>query len=193
MVANPESEKNVENPGKKQSWWLTLPGFFTATAALLAAIGGLITGIHLFFNGTSPSTITEPGTTSPPPTQVTTMPPPKSVTTISLPGLADWQGWLDNPAARCGAKDYAVAIGRTDQGTKVVVCCAGPGDLYYMAVDSNGDAIELWGAKRIEGGFDVTTQVDGNIFQRQIRNDKFTMLEDGRVIRSEQWRDYAQS
>ena len=180
----PNSENKVENQEKK-SWLLTLPGLFTATAALLTAIGGIVT---LFLNYSH-----QTGTTPPPPPATAAQPtPPKSVATISLPG-ADWQGWLDESAARCRDQHHAVAIGLTELKSKMVVCFAGPGDLYFKAVLANGRAIELPAAERNEGGFDVTTEVDGTIYERRIRNDKFTILKDGAVIESAKWRLYASS
>jgi hypothetical protein len=196
MMANPENanpektaesaEKKAENPEKKQSWLLTVPGFLTATATLLTAIGATITLLVNAFNPTE--------RTSPPPPQATaTGPtPPRDITTISLPG-ADWQGWLDELAARCRGQDHAVAIGRTDVGSKLVVCFAGPGDFYFRAVTPDGRAIELPGVKRNEGGFDVTTEVESKIFERRIRSDQLTILENGKVIASEEWRGYTAS
>jgi serine/threonine-protein kinase len=44
----------------------------------------------------------------------------------------------------------------------VVVCQAGPGNFYYRGVRlSDGASIELDGAVRSSGGFDVTNPADG--------------------------------
>jgi hypothetical protein len=190
MVANPD--KKPENPEKKQSWLLTLPGILTATAALVTAIGGILTVFNPFSQPT--------GTTSPPPPQatVTTQMPPRGVNTTSLLPGADWQGWLDEPAARCREQDRAVAIGRTELESKLVICDApGPSDLYYFrAVRGDGPSIELFAGregttiKRNEGGFDVTTKVDGTIWERRIRNDKFMVLLDGKPKEDVQWLEY---
>ncbi|HWT48919.1 MAG TPA: hypothetical protein VN255_10190, partial [Mycobacterium sp.] len=81
MVADPDK---AENAGKKQSWFQTLPGFLTATAALLTAIGGIITLVVDYFS--HPTGTTSQATATGPT-------PPAFMPTISLPG-ADWQGWL---------------------------------------------------------------------------------------------------
>jgi hypothetical protein len=48
----------------------------------------------------------------------------------------------------------------------VVVCQAGPGNFYYRGVRlSDGASIELDGAVRSSGGFDVTNPADGTRYQ----------------------------
>ena len=119
---------------------------------------------------------------------------PGSAPTIRLPG-ADSQGWLDQSAARCRDQHRAVAIGLTEEKSKVVVCLAGSGDLYFRAYIEEGPAsrgIDLPGAIPNEGGFDVTTtDLEGSMWERQIRKDGLTILKDGAVVQVVKWRAYA--
>jgi serine/threonine-protein kinase len=76
---------------------------------------------------------------------------------VALPGT-DAQGFIDYPGARCDAGSSPAALARTTQSV-LVVCRAGPGDVYYRGIRlSDGAGIELANVVRSSGGFDVTTR-----------------------------------
>lgn len=60
------SAEAAEPTDKSRSWWLTLPGMFTALAGLISAVTGLIVAVHQF----------QPSHSASPPTQAVAAPSP---------------------------------------------------------------------------------------------------------------------
>ena len=182
----------ADNAEKKQSWWLTLPGILAAITACITAVTGLVVGLKqvgLFGTDVSPTT-----TSAPAPVTSIGPRPPSGVPPISLPGVADWQGFL-NPRfsfACCNDGDPAAAIEQTAH-SHLVICRAGPNffnTFYYRGIgDQANGGIELPGAVPVSGGgFDVTNQKDGTKYQ--VRPYGLTILTPGMPPWSEEEVDY---
>jgi serine/threonine-protein kinase len=166
----------------KKSWWLTLPGIFTAIGTVIVAITGLIGALHQVGWLGSPSssqdnTRVETTTSAIGPTETSGSyhsPADGGV----RPAGTDEHGFLDSDA-RSDPGNPVAATGRTKQSL-LVLCQTGPGAFYYRGVRRNGgDVITLTNAVRSSGGFDVT--------RYQIRPEGLTILMKDRQPVAEQW------
>lgn len=77
--------------------------------------------------------------------------------------------------------------------SKLVICQTGTNDFYYRGAGNNnaGGGIELSGAVRASGGFEVTNQTDGTKYQ--IRPGGLTVSMPGKDPWSETMLQYASS
>lgn len=153
-----------------------LPMVVGGSAALMLVIAAVLAAILIFGNRSGSSTSALPGTTS---------------TTPSLSGEvdgADALGFVGH-TARCDPGSPPAAVLRTAKSL-VVVCQSGPENFYYRGERiSDGAHIELSGAVRASGGFDVVNPANG--VRYQIRPEMLTILSGSHVDSAEPALQYA--
>ncbi|MDP7734241.1 serine/threonine-protein kinase [Mycobacterium paragordonae] len=153
-----------------------LPMVLGGSAALMLVIAALLAAILIFGNRSSPSTSALPGTTSSAPTL-----------SGSVDG-ADALGFVGH-TARCDPGSPPAAVLRTAKSL-VVVCQSGPESFYYRGERISDSAhIELSGAVRASGGFDVVNPANG--VRYQIRPEMLTILSGSHVDSAEPALQYA--
>ena len=153
-----------------------LPALVGGFAALMLVIAAGLAAILAFGNRSGPSPAALPGTTS---------------TTPSLSGSvdgADALGFVGH-TARCDPGNPPAAMLRTAKSL-VVVCQSGPGSYLYRGERiSDGAHIELGGAVRASGGFDVVNPANG--VRYEIRPTMLTIFSGSHVDSAEPALQYA--
>jgi serine/threonine protein kinase len=131
------------------------------------------------------TTTEQPSTTS----TTSATPAPSTTTGSAPPGVtgADGQGFVGH-SARCDAGSTPAAMVRTAQSL-AVVCETAAGSYYRGERLSDGASIELANATPSSGGFDVTNPGDGTRYE--VRPDRLTIINNGRVYTNESVVEYA--
>lgn len=152
-----------------------LPFLVGGFAALMLVIAAVLAAVLAFGGRSGPSTSALPGSLVAP--------------SLSRPvDGADALGFVGH-TARCDPGSPPAAVLRTAKSL-VVVCQSGPGSFYYRGERiSDGAHIELSGAVRASGGFDVVNPANG--VRYQIRPEMLTILSGSHVDSAEPALQYA--
>jgi serine/threonine-protein kinase len=161
------------------------PVLVAGVAAALLVVAAVIAATLVLFggsrNGSSPQTASAAA-----PTPSTTKTPSLSQPVQGADGL----GFVGH-TARCDPANPPAAVVRTAQSL-AVVCQTGPGSFYYRGERiSDGANIELSGAVRSSGGFDVTNPANG--VRYEVRPERLRIISNGHVDSSEPVLQYAQA
>ncbi|MBX9638941.1 MAG: serine/threonine protein kinase [Mycobacteriaceae bacterium] len=156
-----------------------IPVVLGGMAVLVLVAAAVIAAILAFGSSSGPSAPSTPSAL------------PGTSTTPSLSASvdgADGLGFVGH-TARCDPGSPPAAVLRTAKSL-VVVCQSGPGNFYYRGERiSDGAHIELDGAVRASGGFDVTNPANG--VRYQIRPTMLTILSGSHVDSAEPALQYA--
>lgn len=153
-----------------------LPFFVGGFAALMLVIAAVLAAVLAFGSRSGPSA-------------PSALPASSVAPSLSRPvDGADALGFVGH-TARCDPGSPPAAVLRTAKSL-VVVCQSGPGSFYYRGERiSDGAHIELAGAVRASGGFDVVNPANG--VRYQIRPEMLTILSGSHVDSAEPALQYA--
>lgn len=153
-----------------------LPMFVGGFAALMLVIAAVLAAVLAFGGRSGPSA-------------PSALPASSVAPSLSRPvDGADALGFVGH-TARCDPGSPPAAVLRTAKSL-VVVCQSGPGNFYYRGERiSDGAHIELPGAVRASGGFDVVNPANG--VRYQIRPEMLTILSGSHVDSAEPALQYA--
>ncbi len=159
------------------------PVVVAGAAAILLVVAAVIAAAVILFggarNGSSPQT-----ESAAPATPSTTKTPSLSQPVQGADGL----GFVGH-TARCDPGNPPAAVVRTAQSL-AVVCQSAPGSFYYRGERiRDGAHIELTGAVRSSGGFDVTNPENG--VRYEVRPERLRIISNGHVDSSEPVLEYA--